>query len=262
MAKKILIFGLTGAGKTTLANALQKLIGGVVLDGDAVRATDVNPIGYDKHDRWLHAGRMSSLADIVTASGNHAICSFVCPTMEMRDRFAADYTVWVDRAGDGKYPDTSDMFEEPSVAGFDMRCHNGHPPEFWASVIASDIQPVFNPMLKTALLVGRWQPFHDGHKALVEEALKEHGQVCIGVRDHDRRWSFNQVKQLIDVRLREYAGRYIVVPLPNITAVCYGRDVGYAIKQIHLPPPIEKISGTEERQKHGFPCFPQFSPAE
>lgn len=249
MSKKILIFGRTGAGKTTLAKALAPLIGGVVLDGDDVRQAMSLPRPGDHAEREQQALRMSLLADLVTASGNNAICSFVCPTGRTRMWFGSDFTIWVDRNGDGKYPDTQAMFEDP-LAGdeFDLRTTNGHPPEYWASVAADMLQPVFNPLRKTALFVGRYQPFHEGHKALVVEGIKRHGQACIGVRDENRDWPFQRVKQLIDFSMRDHVGRYSVLSLPNIGAVCYGRDVGYNIECITLPPEIEKISGTTIRE--------------
>lgn len=258
MSKKVLIFGRTGSGKTTLARALQPLIGGVVLDGDAVRlAMHTKAEPGDHHERWMHAKRMAALAEIITVSGNNAICSFVCPTRPTRTTFDADFTIWMDRNGDGKYPDTQAMFEEPSTGFYDLRVTNGHPPQYWAGIAADMIQPVFNPLRKTALFVGRYQPFHDGHKALIEEGIKKYGQVCIGVRDQNRDWPFERVKLLIDFALRNHIGKYNVVPLPNITAVCYGRNVGYDIERIHLSPPTEAISGTALRElANGHPREP------
>jgi len=245
MSKKILITGRTGSGKTTLAKTLAPLIGAVVFDGDAVRALDPRPAGFHPHDRRLHAARMGGLCAAVTASGNNAIASFVCPTAETREAFGADFTIFCREWGDLRYADTNRMFSDPDTA--DLTPHFGHPPEYWARIAADMIVPVFNPMYKTALFIGRYHPFHAGHKAIIAEGIKKYGQVCIGCRDTNRDWSFNRVKQGIDANMLEYVGRYVVTPLPNVAAVCYGRDVGYAFEQIPMPPHIEAISGTKLR---------------
>lgn len=103
------------------------------------------------------------------------------------------------------------------------------------------------------MFVGRYQPFHDGHRHLVEEGIRRVGQVCLAVRnthgiDSKNPLSFFEVKQRIDAGLAVHAGRYIVVPLPNITHVFYGRDVGYVIERIELPPDLEGISATGIRR--------------
>lgn len=255
MAKKILICGRTGAGKTTLAKALAPLIGGTVVDGDAVRALDIpeNKLGFSLADRISQAKRMSGICDIVTAAGNHALASFVCPIAATRAAFHADYTIWIDRVGDQKYADTNELFEDPPV--FNMRCYNGHPPEYWAATIATDLQRWFSPRRKTALFVGRYQPFHSGHKALVEEGIRKYGQACIGVRDESDQWPFGRVRERIDFALRNHVGKYSVIALPNIGVICYGRDVGYGLDKIDLPFEIEQISGTAIREKTGENAF-------
>ena len=105
----------------------------------------------------------------------------------------------------------------------------------------------------TAQMLGRWQPFHDGHLALFEEILKKTGQVCIQVRDvkgvDDNPFDFEYVKSKITERLEpKYKNRFKVVLVPNITNICYGRGVGYKIEEIVLSEEIQKISATKIRK--------------
>ena len=106
----------------------------------------------------------------------------------------------------------------------------------------------------TALMLGRWQPWHGGHQKLFEETLKKTGQVNIMVRDvkgvDDNPFDFETVKKKIEERLNpEFEGRFKVILVPNITNICYGRGVGYKIEEIVLPEEIQKISATKIRAK-------------
>ncbi|MBO6489089.1 MAG: cytidyltransferase [Pelagibacteraceae bacterium] len=105
----------------------------------------------------------------------------------------------------------------------------------------------------TAQMLGRWQPFHDGHYALFEEMIKQTGQVCIQVRDvqgvGDNPFNFDAVKKNIEEKLAaNYKNRFKVILVPNITNICYGRGVGYKIQEIALPEEIQKISATKIRK--------------
>ena len=107
---------------------------------------------------------------------------------------------------------------------------------------------------KTALIIGRWQPWHQGHKGLFLAALARAERVAIGVRhthatDGKNPFTFDEVKEFIDKDLsNQYAGKYDVIELPNITNVIYGRDVGYKVEKISLGEDVEKISATEVRK--------------
>lgn len=107
---------------------------------------------------------------------------------------------------------------------------------------------------KTALIIGRWQPWHDGHRELFKAALSRAERVAIGVRhshatDGKNPFTFDEVKNFIDDDLRDdYSDKYDVIELPNITNVIYGRDVGYKVEKISLGEDVEKISATEVRK--------------
>jgi hypothetical protein len=106
----------------------------------------------------------------------------------------------------------------------------------------------------TAQMLGRWQPFHDGHYALFEEIIKKTGQVCIQIRDvqgvDDNPFNFETIKSNIELKLLpKYKNRFKIVLVPNITNICYGRGVGYKIEEIILPEEIQKISATKIRKK-------------
>ena len=108
--------------------------------------------------------------------------------------------------------------------------------------------------LNTALIIGRWQPWHEGHRELFKAALSRAERVAIGVRathgtDQKNPFSFEEVKKFIDEDLKkDYSGKYVVVELPNITDVIYGRDVGYNVEKITFEDEVEKISATNVRK--------------
>ena len=106
----------------------------------------------------------------------------------------------------------------------------------------------------TAQMLGRWQPFHDGHYALFEEIVKITGQVCIQIRDvkgvDDNPFDFETVKKNKEKILTpKYKNRFKIILVPNITNISYGRGVGYKIEEIELPEKIQKISATKIRAK-------------
>ena len=104
----------------------------------------------------------------------------------------------------------------------------------------------------TTQMLGRWQPWHDGHLELFKRCLKKTGQVCIQIRDvqgvDDNPFDFETVKKNIEERLNpEFEGQFKIMLVPNITNICYGRGVGYKIEEIVLDEETQKISATKIR---------------
>ena len=119
--------------------------------------------------------------------------------------------------------------------------------------------------LNTALIIGRWQPWHKGHRELFKAALDRAEKVAIGVRatfetDGKNPFTFDEVKKFIDDDLsREFEGKYEVIDLPNITNVIYGRDVGYKVEKISFDDEIENISATNVRKSMNLTLSPMMS---
>ena len=105
----------------------------------------------------------------------------------------------------------------------------------------------------TAMMLGRWQPFHKGHYELFKKSLERTGQVIIMIRNmpasKDNPFDVEQVKKNIEEALIKYQGKYEIMVVPNITNICYGRGVGYKIEEIVLPKEIQEISATKIRAK-------------
>lgn len=255
MKKKILVMGLPSAGKTTLAKVLAPRLNAVHFNADDVRAQINKDLGFSEADRIEHARRMGWLCDQVVQVGSYAIADFICPTPATRQAFSVGgepFVIWIDRIKEGPFQDTNRMFVPPEH--YDLRVTSEREPEYWAEQAMGLLRPVFDPKKPTALFIGRYQPFHDGHKALIVEGLNRVGQVCIAVRntqgtDEKNPFGFEYVRARIEHGLRQYEGQFVVVPLPNITAVFYGRDVGYAVERIDLDASIQTISATDLRRK-------------
>jgi cytidyltransferase-like protein len=251
-AKKILIMGLPGAGKTTLASMLVPRLNAVHFNADAVRANVNKDLGFALEDRVEQARRMGWLCERVIDAGTHAIADFVCPTRETRAAFGEAFVVWVDRIKTSRFPDTDALFEEPEH--WDVRVGSEGSPAYWAERICEKVLPTFNPRAPTALFLGRYQPFHEGHRKLIEAGLKRVGQACIAVRDTfgtdaKNPLPFHAVKARIQSALWQYRGRILVMQVPNISNVFYGRDVGYVVERLVLDEATERISASNIRQE-------------
>lgn len=254
MKKKILIMGLPGAGKTTLAKTLASRLNAAHYNADEVRANINKDLGFSEADRIEQARRMGWLCDIAAKPGNYVIADFICPTDETRTAFGANdaFVIWLDRIQESRFADTNRLFVAP--AKYDLRVTAEGSPEYWTDQAAQLLRPIFDFKKPTVLLLGRYQPFHDGHRALIVEGIERVGQVCIAVRDtqgtDDKNpFPFEYVRSRIEHGLRAYEGRFVVLQLPNITSIFYGRDVGYKIERIDLDAKLHEVSATRERAK-------------
>jgi len=249
--------GLPGAGKTTLAQKLVTRLNAVHFNADAVREHINKDLGFSPEDRLEQARRMGWLCDRVTETGAFAVADFICPTPETRAAFTQSgdaFVVWADRIAQGRFEDTNRMFVPPERA--DIRVSEDGTADYWAEKVASAVRPVFDAKKPTAFFLGRYQPFHDGHRALIVEGVRRVGQVCIAVRDtagvdEKNPFGFEYVRSRIEHAMREFEGRFIVVPLPNLTHIFYGRDVGYAVERIDLDQSLQDISATKTRAALG-----------
>jgi nicotinamide mononucleotide adenylyltransferase len=110
----------------------------------------------------------------------------------------------------------------------------------------------------TVQMLGRWQPWHAGHRALFERAIAKTGQVAIMVRDcqgwnYSNPFALEEVIQNIKNDLDpQYEGQYIVQVVPNIVNITYGRDVGYVIEQEVFDDATHAISATQIRKEMGL----------
>lgn len=109
---KILICGLPGSGKTTLAEPLANLLGAVWINADAVRE-EYDDWDFSPEGRMRQAQRMKYLADGIIKAGKICVADFVCPTEQARAEFNADFTVWMDTIAEGRFEDTNAMFQKP-----------------------------------------------------------------------------------------------------------------------------------------------------
>ena len=134
--KIILIMGLPGAGKTTLANELSKLIKSKRLNADEIRKA-ANDWDFSEEGRKRQAKRMSDAAIKIKKEGNNVVADFICPTPAARKLFPADYIVWVDTIKEGRFEDTNQMFVKPEK----YDCHvTTQDAKVWASKIAEDLK--------------------------------------------------------------------------------------------------------------------------
>jgi len=133
--KKILIMGLPGSGKTTLAKLLVPMFNAVWLNADKVRE-EANDWDFSEKGRSIQANRMKRLAQEAIDNNRVVIADFVCPTEATREDFNADYIIWMDTIKEGRFEDTNKMFEPPKQYNFRVTHLEA---QMWAYLIKADI---------------------------------------------------------------------------------------------------------------------------
>jgi len=134
--KKILIMGLPGSGKTTLASELVPLLKAKWINNDKVRK-DANDWDFSEEGRSRQAKRMAELAEKYKKEGSYVVCDFICPTPKARELFNADFIIWVDTIKKGRFDDTNAMFVKPKKFDFHVTTQDA---KIWASKIVGKIK--------------------------------------------------------------------------------------------------------------------------
>lgn len=278
MTQRILIMGLPGAGKTTLAEKLKKYleehgeisyaralnehIGNYKCQVTWFNADDIrrkyNDWDFSNDGRIRQSLRMFQFS--MEAGGDYVICDFVAPLVEMRNNFKADWTIWVDTIREGRYADTNAAFVEPEYYDFRITEQDA---DKWAEFIGEHIidnrrRPKFDWKKETVQMLGRWQPWHDGHRALFERLIARTGQVVIQIRDvqgwqGSNPFEVEKVKAFIKRDLDPlYQGQYEIQVVPNIVHIGWGRGVGYTSGEETFDETITDISATKIRKELGL----------
>ena len=133
--KIILIMGLPGSGKTTLASELDPLLKAKWLNADEVRK-EANDWDFSAEGRTRQAKRMWSKAQEYKNQGNNVVADFICPTPAARALFPADFVIWVDTIKEGRFDDTNKMFVKPEKYNYHVTTQDA---KNWAPKILKEI---------------------------------------------------------------------------------------------------------------------------
>ena len=133
--KIILIMGLPGSGKTTLADELAPSLKAKRLNADEIRK-EANDWDFSEEGRVRQAKRMANFAKRLNADGDYVVADFVCPTPEARSMFPADFIIWINTIKEGRFDDTNKIFVKPEKYDCEVTTQDA---KYWAPIILKEI---------------------------------------------------------------------------------------------------------------------------
>ena len=267
--KVVWLIGLSGAGKTTIAEAAVKSFNAELLDGDTIRDFFSNS-DFSRECRERHLLGIARMASMI-AKHTPVICSFITPYEDVREKIleilpegsvmvhvSTSLEVCEDRDVKGLYAKArtgeisnftgiSDPFEEPICTH--MTLDSSGAPGHTISDMVEQLAPLFERQ-KAVLLPGRWQPLHVGHEWLIQQELDQGKRVVVGIRDtpvtESDPYSAQMRKRMVEYR---YEGEEVEAwIMPDIEALSYGRKVGYEVREAKdIPPEVFQVSATGVR---------------
>ena len=259
MANRVVwLLGLSGAGKTTIAEAAAKRYGAELLDGDTIRDFfsnhDFSREGRERH--LLGIARMAAMISKHTA----VLCSFITPYEDVRRKIlgilpedavmvhvSTPLEICEERDAKGLYAKArsgeisnftgiTDPFDEPKCAHMTLNSSGGTGQS--VDELVDELAHLFEKP-KAVLLPGRWQPLHVGHEWLIQREIDQGKRVVVGIRDtpvsDGDPYSSDVRKRMIEHR---YEGENVEAwVMPDIEAVSFGRKVGYEVREADDIPP-------------------------
>ena len=240
--------GLPGSGKTFIAKKLAKKLNAYWLNADKIRGKH-NDWDFSKKGIIRQVKRMKNLAD--SSKKKFVIADFVCPMHQQIKIFKPNYIFWMDTIQKSRFSQMNKFFKKSKY--FDLRIKEKN----WKINLLLMQDQIINYQWKnnksTAQMMGRFQPWHQGHKKLFEKILMSNNQINIQVKDvkgvGDNPFNFKSIKKKILKDLQYFKSRIKITQVPNIMTIYYGRKVGYNFKKINLLKNLKKISATNIRKK-------------
>jgi adenylylsulfate kinase-like enzyme len=251
------ILWLTGncdAGKTGLSLLLKERIPNVVLlDGDEMRATISVDCGFSEADRSMHNQRVLRLARLLSGQGLFVIISVIAPFQSTRDLMdeMADIN-WVYVAG-GVTDNPDRPYEPPLLNTFMVTpTINGFEEETEQILNYLEGRKLYaKPSGHYSMMIGRFQPFHAGHAAMVQQLLDDGHEPLIALRHSpvDENNPQTYLERVDTIRSFFPSGVQVrICAIPDVKEVVYGRTVGWNMRRINLDAKTEAISGTAIRE--------------
>lgn len=275
--------GLPCSGKTTILSELLKTLNAVRLEGDMIRRGLSKDLGFSKEDRAENVRRAAILAQIFNEFGVNVVAGFVSPYEEIRNGakkiveqkgnfilcyvkcsieecMLRDVKGMYAQAQKGliqNFTGISDPYEEPKTPDIIVDTEK--------ETISQSVNKILDYLTKrgfieqkATLFIGRFSPFHKGHKYIFDSVLNNGGKIVVAIRNttmsENNPYTAIQRKKMIETA---YAGNpnITVTIIPDIARVCVGRDVGYEIMAV--PENVRLISATKIRKNGAYENIPE-----